>query len=263
MFELNDKTALVVGGAGHLGLPVAEKLATQSAEVFIADCNYEAAKKGADEVLKKLPNCKVNPVHLDVTDEDSISAAVAEITSQSGELDIMVNLAAGGTAKTVEEMEAEDFDETLRINLTGNFLLTRECARNMGEGGSIILYSSMYGRVSPDPGIYEAPMKPNPIDYGTGKGGIEQMIRYLAVHWAPRKIRVNGICPGPFPNADKPSYAADEGFQGFLKRLAAKVPLGRVGRRDETAGAVVFLASEEASFITGQTLVIDGGWTIW
>ena len=120
------------------------------------------------------------------------------------------------------------------------------------------MFSSMYGEVSPDPRIYHKPMQPNPIEYGVAKAGIEQMIRYLAVAWARDGIRVNGVVPGPF---SQPLVL--ESHPDFIERLAQKVPMGRVGDASEIAGAVIFLASDAASYVTGNCLRVDGGWTIW
>ena len=116
----------------------------------------------------------------------------------------------------------------------------------------------MYGRVSPHPGIYEKPMVPNPVEYGVSKAGLDQMIRYLAVAWASDGIRVNGIAPGPFPNPEVQKAHPD-----FMKRLAEKVPLGRIGSQHEVARAVIYLASPAASYVTGHILAVDGGWTAW
>jgi len=128
----------------------------------------------------------------------------------------------------------------------------------MQPGASIVLFSSMYGQISPDPRIYHDPIKPNPIEYGVAKAALEQMTRYLAVAWAPRDIRVNAIAPGPFPHAHQQSQ-----FPDWMKLLAGKVPMGRVGRQEEVAGAIVFLASDEASYVTGHVLNVNGGWTAW
>ena len=124
--------------------------------------------------------------------------------------------------------------------------------------GSLVLFSSMYGTVSPDPSIYEAPMNPNPVEYGVGKVGIQQLTRYLAVHFGKSGVRCNAISPGPFPN---PTIQANQ--PAFIDRLSKKVPLGRVGQSPEIAGAVAFLLSDASTFITGQNLAVDGGWTVW
>jgi NAD(P)-dependent dehydrogenase (short-subunit alcohol dehydrogenase family) len=116
----------------------------------------------------------------------------------------------------------------------------------------------MYGLVSPDPRIYEGKFPVNPVDYGAAKAGVLQMVRYQAVMWGPRGVRVNAVVPGPFPNP------AGMGAQSwFIERLGQRVPLGRVGRAEEIVGAVVFLASDSASYVTGTTVVVDGGWTAW
>ncbi len=128
----------------------------------------------------------------------------------------------------------------------------------MAGSGSMVFFGSMYGVVSPDPRIYHEPMTPNPIEYGVAKAGVIQMARYLAVHWAPRGIRVNAIVPGAFPNP-----ATQEKEPDFISRLAARAPLGRIGTPEEIAAAVAYLASDDASFVTGTTLVVDGGWTAW
>jgi NAD(P)-dependent dehydrogenase (short-subunit alcohol dehydrogenase family) len=156
----------------------------------------------------------------------------------------------------VEELTAEEFDAANHVNLTGTFCLAREAAAVMKTGGSIVVYSSMYGLVAPDPDMYPPPRKPNPIEYGMGKAAIVQMVKYLASYWGHRGIRVNGIAPGAFPHP-----RGDGADPDFVQLLVNKVPMGRIGRREETAGAVVFLASDDASYITGQTLAVDGGWT--
>ena len=128
----------------------------------------------------------------------------------------------------------------------------------MPAGSSMIFFASMYGLVAPDPRVYHPPMNPNPIEYGVGKAGVVQMTKYLAVSWGERGIRVNAIAPGPFP-----STAVQQQHPEFVDRLARKVPLGRIGRQEEIAGTVVFLAAAASSFLNGATLGVDGGWTAW
>ena len=159
-----------------------------------------------------------------------------------------------------DDLTAADFDQANHGNLTATFALARAVGRRMAEQGrgSMVLFSSMYGSVSPDPSVYAAPMNPNPVEYGVGKAGVQQLARYLAVHWGRQGVRCNSISPGPFPN---PSIQVQQ--PDFVQRLAQKVPLGRVGQAEEIAGAVTFLLSDASSFITGQNLAVDGGWTSW
>ena len=263
MFNLTGKVALVAGGAGYLGVPVCKKLAEQGANVIIADIDATRAETTAKEVSTVNSDIRARGIFLDVADEQSIKNVVEQMSEEFGGLHIVANATSAAIGKLVEELSGDEFDSALHTNLTGAFVLARESACLMRDGGSIIMFSSMYGRVSPDPRIYKLPSKPNPIEYGVVKAGIDQMVRYLAVHWGPRNIRVNAVLPGAFPNANKAEYANDAGFLNFVERLAQKVPLGRVGRRDEVSGAVVFLASDEASYVTGHILVVDGGWTVW
>jgi len=146
----------------------------------------------------------------------------------------------------------------LAAHVTGSFLLARGTTDFMPDGGSIVLFSSMYGQVAPDPGMYHPPMQPNAIEYGISKAAINQMVRYLAAHYGPRGIRVNAVAPGPFPNPGKYTGTPD-----FIERLEAKTPLKRVGRQSEVAGAVIYLASDASSYTNGHILTVDGGWTAW
>ena len=125
------------------------------------------------------------------------------------------------------------------------------------RGGSIIHFSSMYGVVSPDPRIYENDAGVNPIEYGVAKAGILQMVRYQAVRWAKKGIRVNAVVPGAFPNPHVQKNTS------FIHALEDKAPMGRIGQPEDLVGLLVFLAADESSFITGQHFVVDGGWTIW
>ena len=256
MFDLTGKVALVAGGAGYLGTPICEALAGQGASVMIADI----ADDRAQELAKKISGAgeRVRATRLEAGDECSTREVVAQTIQTFGRLDILVNAAFHSIGKLLDELTAEEFDTANRVNLTGTFLLAREAAHAMQNGGSQIFFASMYGHLAPDPRLYAAPLKPNPLEYGVGKAGIIQMTKYLAVFWATQGIRVNAVAPGPFPN---PAIIKNE--PEFIRRLAQKTPLGRVGQNREITGTVVLLASDEGSFITGETINVDGGWSLW
>ncbi len=258
LFDLTDKTALVAGGAGYLGTPICKALAEQGANVVIADLAEDRAIALAEETAGEYPNASVTWANLDAGDETSIKKAVSTTADAFGGLDISINCTFHSMGKTLEDITAEEFDQANRVNITGSFLLARESAALMPNGGSIIMFSSMFGQLAPDPSVYKPPMLPNPIEYGVGKAGIIQMVNYLAVHWGPKGIRVNAIAPGPFPNSSLLRKEPE-----FVQRLADKTPLGRVGQPEEITAAVIFLAADEASYITGQTIAVNGGWNVW
>jgi len=253
LFDLSDRVALVVGGGGYLGGAVCDALAAHGAHVIVADINHDAVQAGAQRLTTA--GGSAEGCVIDAGDEASIQRVFAGIQS----LDLLVNMAASSRGKPLETVTVEEWDYGLRITLTAAMLLAREAIGRMPRrGGSIVHFSSMYGMVSPDPGMYEDVYAPNPPDYGAAKAGMLQLTRYQAVFWAKRNVRVNAVCPGPFP---KPYGQGGNGT--FVERLSERVPLGRVGRAEEIAGAVVYLGSDAASFVTGTSLVVDGGWTAW
>lgn len=248
-FHLQNRDIWVVGGAGYLGQEVVKLLTELGASVLCADLPGKA---------KAAPG--VTPADLDAADIPALETFVADQIAARGVPHGLVVMTYASTAKKFDDLTAADFDHANHGNLTATFTLARAIGNAMAErgSGSLVLFSSMYGTVSTDPRIYEAPMNPNPVEYGVGKAGIQQLTRYLAVHYGPRGVRCNAISPGPFPN---PAMQANQ--PEFISRLAQKVPLGRVGQSPEIAGAVAFLLGDASTFITGQNLAVDGGWTVW
>lgn len=256
LFSLQGRDVWVFGGAGYLGREVVAVLADLQASVLCVDLEDRAGTMIREPGMGDAVSSAALDVHDPVKTERFVSSQLAERGTPHG----LVVMTYASTAKRFEDLTVEDFDAVNHGNLTATFTLTRRVGAAMAErgSGSIVLFSSMYGSVSPDPRVYESPTNPNPIEYGIGKAGIQQMARYLAVHWGPRSVRCNSVSPGPFPN---PGLQSEQ--PAFVERLAAKVPLGRVGQAPEIAGAVAFLLGDASSFITGHNLAVDGGWTAW
>ena len=256
LFDLSQRDLWIIGGAGYLGRSVVTLLAAMQARVLCADLEDRAHRMVADAGLPP----SVTPATLDANDTAAVERFVTEHCAARGVPHGLAVMTYSSTGKRLDDLTPEDFDRANHGNLTGTFVLARAVLQRMAArgSGSVVLFSSMYGTVSPDPGAYEAPMNPNPIEYGVGKAGIQQMTRYFAVHFGPRAVRCNAISPGPFP-----TVATQQAHPEFIQRLAKKVPLGRIGQPPEIAGVVAFLLSDAASYLNGQNLAVDGGWTSW
>ena len=256
ILSLTGQFIWVFGGAGYLGQSTIALLVAAGAQVLCIDMEGRAQQYINDNDLQ----ADVRAATLNVHDTELIPDFVAANIKQYGVPHGLVNLTYASTAKAMEDLTGADFDAVSHGSLTSSFLLTREIGSHMAnEGrGSIVLFSSMYGSLSPNPELYELPMIKNPIEYGVTKAGIIQMVRYMAVHWGKNDVRINSISPGPFPNP-----AVQQAQPEFMERLANKSPMGRVGKSSEIAGAVAFLLSGAASYITGQNLHVDGGWNCW
>lgn len=266
-FSLNGRVALVTGGAGLLGKEFCLTLAQAGAEVYAADLNLEAAEAVASELQEQ--GFKAAAVRLDVTSPESTAAVVTNIVEKSGRIDVLVNSAAMDpkfdpqhtqtSSNAFEDYPLKSWQDAVNVNLTGPFLITQAVARQMVKQGkgSIINICSTYGLGGPDQRIYEKPRQPKtykPVYYTVTKAGILGFTRYLATYYAGTEIRVNALTPGGVFN---------DHDETFTRNYAARTVLGRMARKDEMNGALLYLASDASSYMTGGNLVVDGGWTAW
>jgi len=256
LFCLSGRVALVTGGAGHLGTAISRALAEAGATAVIASRNLAECRRLAARL--EADGLRALTVRMDVTSDASVKRALAEVKRRAGRLDIVVNNAYACVPKRLGELTPTEYTRTLDGCLTSAFRVANAALPliEKSPAASIVNISTMYALVSPDPATYEGTPYMSPPGYGEAKAGMIQMTRYLAAYLALRGVRVNAVSPGPFPHGKS---ASD---RKFMKRLAECCLLGRTGRPEEIGGAVLFLASDASSFITGQNLVVDGGWTV-
>ncbi|CAN5679915.1 glucose 1-dehydrogenase [soil metagenome] len=236
-----------------MGVIFSEALSDAGAGVMCADIDSEGVEKTADTI--NASGRKALAISADVTNEAQVVAMVEASLSQFGRMDIIVNNAGIAAAGPPEDLSLDDWKRVIDVNLTGVFLGAREAAKVMiasGHGGRIINIASILGGVASQPVPAAA--------YAASKGGVVNLTRDLAVHWAAHGITVNAIGPAYFPSAMTEGFLADP---QILAAVEQRTPMGRVGRPEELKGPVVFLASDASSYVTGQTLYVDGGWTAW
>jgi NAD(P)-dependent dehydrogenase (short-subunit alcohol dehydrogenase family) len=256
LFDLGGKAALITGGTGWLGTALARALAEAGASVVVTSRDRGRAQAAAD-ALPRSGVAKHCGTALDYGDPASIERGVAGAIDAAGRIDILVNNGYERVPADLTNVTAEQFNRQL-ANATGCFLLARHVrdhAVARGGGASIIMLGSMYGIVGSYPDAYAGICMASPVAYHALKGGIISMTKHLAVYWAKDGVRVNCLTPGPFP--------ADTVDQRLHERLSGKSPMKRMGRPWELKGALVYLASEASSYVTGHNLVVDGGWTAW
>ncbi|HQM53991.1 MAG TPA: SDR family oxidoreductase [Anaerolineaceae bacterium] len=266
-FSLKGRVALVTGGAGLLGKEFCLTLAQAGAQVYVADLNLSAAESAAQTITAQ--GHSACGIRLDVTNPDSVQSVVDEIVSRSGSIDVLVNSAAmdpkfdPGHAQTnsnaFETYPLGSWQDALNVNLTGPFLVSQAVCRQMVRQGkgSIIHICSTYGLGGPDQRIYEKPGQSKvfkPVYYTVTKAGILGLTKYMATYYAGSEIRVNALTPGGV-------FAGHDDV--FVKNYSARTVIGRMAHKDEMNGALLFLASDASSYMTGGNVVVDGGWTAW
>ncbi len=269
-FDLTERVAVVTGGVGLLGAEFCRTLAEAGAAVAVVDLNDSASQAVAESLTNSGYKALAFPA--DITQPDSVSAAAEKVLSAFGRIDILVNSAAldpkfdpaavskGITPGAFEDYPLDLWNSALNVNLTGMFLMTQACVKPMlehGKKGSIINICSTYGLNGPDQRIYVKEGERvafKPVYYTVTKAGVLGFTKYLAAYYAETEIRVNALTPGGVFNNHE---------EYFVKNYSAKTILGRMARKDEMNGALLFLASDASSYMTGNNLVVDGGWTAW
>jgi gluconate 5-dehydrogenase len=253
LFDLTGRVAIVTGAGSGLGVVFAEALAEAGASVVCVGRRLERVQETARQLSDK--GCQSLAISADVTNEAAVVTMIKQTVDHLGRLDILVNNAGTAVVGAPETISLADWQRVVDVNLTGVFLCAREAAKVMiaaGSGGRIINIASILGAVASEPVPATA--------YDATKGAVINLTRDLAVHWAPHRILVNAIGPAYFPSEMTEGFLA---LPEMRREIERRTPLGRIGQPEELKGPVVFLASDAASYVTGQTLFVDGGWTAW
>ena len=253
LFDLTEQVIIVTGGGGLIGAEVCRLLDRHGADIVVADLDESRGPEIADQ----LDNGTFQS--LDITDVDSIDTTCNVVFDKYNRIDGLVNMAYPRTddyGKRFESVEKEDLVANLSLHLGGYYAMTKAVALRMVEQedeGSIVNFSSIYGIQAPDFSMYDQTEMTSPVEYSIIKAGILNFTRYLASYLGQDGIRVNSVSPGGVFN--------DQDHR-FVENYESEVPLGRMAKPTEISGAVVFLLSNAASYVTGHNLVVDGGWTI-
>ncbi|WP_277585052.1 SDR family NAD(P)-dependent oxidoreductase [Psychrobacillus antarcticus] len=243
MGKLQDKVAIITGGASGIGAATASLFVKEGAKVVVLDWNEENGQAFADEL--KGQGAEAIFVKADVASEEDVANAYKATIDALGKVDILFNNAGIGAVKPTEELTFAEYRKTVSVDLDGTFLVAQSAIKEMLKtgGGVIVNTASMYGWVG----------SPGSAAYNAAKGGVINLTRSLGLEYATRNIRVNALCPGYI---DTPIIPED-----YKQTLREVTPMGRLGTSEEMAKAVLFLASDDSSFMTGNTLTIDGGFT--
>lgn len=266
-FKLDGKTAIVTGGAGILGQHFCAGLADAGANVAVVDINFEGAQSAVTRIKERYSG-KAVAFKCDITSEQSVINMVQAVVKEFGEINILHNNAAGKSSNLdaffadFESYELDQWKEIMSTNLDGMFLVAKHVGKVMkeqGKGGSIIQTASIYGVMGPDQRIYEGSYYldrqiNSPAIYSASKAGVIGLTKYLATYWAKDGIRVNTITPGGVESGQNDT---------FKQNYSNRIPMGRMAQPEEKVGALIYLASDASSYVTGQNLIVDGGLSAW
>ena len=262
-FQLGGKVALVTGGAGILGQKFCAGLAQAGAKVAVVDLDAGVAQAVATSLGDNAVGFACN-----VAEPESVKACVEAVIARFGAIDILHNNAATKSRDVrafftpFEDYSIDTWREVMSVNIDGMFLMAQAVGKHMlarGQGGVVIQTASIYGLVGPDSRIYEGsdylggPIN-TPAVYAASKAAVVGLTKWLATHWAKSGIRVNCLVPGGVSSGQNNSFST---------RYAERVPMGRMAQAEEMVPALLYLASDASSYVTGQVLTVDGGWTAW
>jgi NAD(P)-dependent dehydrogenase (short-subunit alcohol dehydrogenase family) len=265
--SLKGKTAVITGGAGILGKHFSEGLARCGSHVVVVDLNGEEAETLASDLTRRYGQ-KCIAIECDVSEPACVNSMVYEVVKQFGDIRVLHNNAASKSSNleaffsSFEEYTLEQWREVTKVNLDGMFLVAQAVGRKMVElnrGGSIIQTASIYGVLGPDHRVYEnssylgRPIN-TPAVYSASKAAVIGLTKYLATYWADKNIRVNCLTPGGVESGQNDS---------FKEKYSNRVPLGRMAQAEEMVGALLYLASDASSYVTGQNIIVDGGLSAW
>lgn len=254
-FKLSGKVTFVTGGVGLIGTEVTKALADAGGKVVILDIDEEKSNELIISLKKESKDVEFE--EFDVTELDKIDSAIATLKSKYGRIDVWVNAAYPRTAdwgSKVEDLSLDSWQKNVEMHLNSYAWISRKVCLVMKEqgGGSLINFGSIYGVVGNNFSVYDGTELTSPMAYCAIKGGIVNLSRYLASYFGEFNVRVNTICPGG---------VFDNQNETFVKNYERNTPLRRMGKPEEIASAVLFLASDAAAYITGATIMVDGGWT--
>jgi gluconate 5-dehydrogenase len=271
LFSLEGKTAVLTGASGFLGRAFAEGLLVNGARVVVIGRSEKLGER-VREWSSKFGSDRVRSFQIDMYDWEAFGSVLDDVCASETRLDILVNNAhelGKATGFNVPDggLDGASYDQWMR-NLTGGVYWAALTTQKIGQrmqaagGGSIVNISTMYAVVAPSPQLYAGTSFINPPGYSASKAALLSFTRYVASFWGPHGIRANAILPGPFSNTDDTGENSVSEKDPFVERLKARTTLGRIGRPHELVGALLFLASDASTYVTGQGLIVDGGWTI-